>query len=52
MAETIEVHLFGKLRQLRPDVPVDADCMVPVAIKDGDTIADVLRFLGTDSTAT
>ncbi len=42
----VEVHLYGKLRALAPDSAMDADSVVQLAIKDGDTIADVLARLG------
>ena len=43
---TIEVHLYGKLRRFAPDPDPAGDSIVYVPVEENDTILDVLVRLG------
>lgn len=45
---SIDVYLFGDMRKFGPVVPIDAECMVQVALQPEDTIGDVIQRLGID----
>lgn len=42
----LNVHLYGKLRRFAKEQRPDAQSVVQVPVRQGDTIADVLRRIG------
>ncbi len=43
---TLELHLYGKLRRFTPERRPDADSVLHVPVRPGDTVRDLLVRLG------
>ena len=42
----IEVHLYGKLRRFSDNREPTRDSIIYIPVKEGDTIADIIRHIG------
>jgi len=42
----LSLHLYGKLRRFAAEQRPDADSIVPVPVREGDTIAAILQRVG------